>query len=167
MTQATPTQPTVDERLMQAIRVIIREEFPRLAFIGRKAYTIQSATSTSCNAAPVDTTIGLPALVGAPLSPYLGVTCTPVEGTACSVEFLNGDPSRPMVTSFDSAPTAVAIGGSPAPLAVAGALSTVLTAVGTFATAVGVATPSVAGAATALNLVITSTSIATTVVTGT
>jgi len=130
----------VDDRILESIREIVREVFPRLTFMGKFQYTIQSVSGTSpdylVDVAAVDTTIGLPAnLSRVPLLSVCGATVHPTSGSQCVVEFLNYDPTRPRVTSLDPSPTSIALGASPVPLAKATPVSSLISALSTFSTA--------------------------------
>jgi hypothetical protein len=91
------------DRLLVAIRALVAAEFPTLTYAGIYEYTVQSATATSIDAAPADTSIGLPAISGARLkSGVLAEGCVAVVGATCLVEFVNADPTRPVVVSVGS-----------------------------------------------------------------
>lgn len=97
------------ERIIAAIRAIIRAEVPRLRFLGVYEYSVQSSSGSTVSCAPTDTTLGLPSLTGLPLSPsVLGEVVTDAAvGATCLVQFVNGDPARPEVISL-SLPSASA-----------------------------------------------------------
>lgn len=114
MTDVTP-----DDRLMRAIREIIRAEFPQLAYLGVYEYAVQSASGTdTVDARPVDETLGLPDLVGCPLYPgILGEQVHPATGSLYRIAFIAGDPTRPIVVGGDPAnppDTAKLLGGGAA-----------------------------------------------------
>lgn len=110
-----PDSPTTDDRLLAAIRAIIRAEFPRLTYTGVFEYAIQSVTgsgaSATVDASPTDTTIPLPDITGCPLAPIVGATCKPVPGTLALVLFLNADPTRPLCISMDASPLTLTLDG--------------------------------------------------------
>lgn len=90
-------------RLIAAIRRIIRSEFPNYTYIGIYEYSIQSASEMKVDAVPTDTTLSLPTINNLPLkSSILGEEVTPTPGKLCHVMFLNGSPSRPIVVSCES-----------------------------------------------------------------
>lgn len=98
-----PVQPTALDRLLTAIRALIRAEFPQYTYAGLYSYTIQSINSGTgaIDCMPVDTTVPLPGLSNISLSPsLLGDLCLATAGSVCLVEFVNADPSRPVVVSI-------------------------------------------------------------------
>jgi hypothetical protein len=92
---------------MQAIRAIIREELPRLSYIGLFQYNIQAVNGSPPNvtidALPTDDSLGLPPLSNISCQPDLsGITSIPDDGINCVVAFLNADPTKPVVVGVDS-----------------------------------------------------------------
>ncbi len=97
-------EPTTSDRTMRALREIIRAEIPQLTFFGLWEYVVQSATTSTVDAIPVDSSgaFPLPEIVAAPLLPsVLGENVTFTVGSTCVIAFLNGDPSRPVVIGGD------------------------------------------------------------------
>lgn len=99
-----PIAPTPLDRLWASFRALVRAEFPTLSFLGVYEYAVTATDGTSSTAAktvdvqPTDPALNLPALTKVPIRLPFGVT--PPMGALCSVQFMNGDPSRPMVTNF-------------------------------------------------------------------
>lgn len=93
-------------RIVSAIRALIRLEFPALRFLGIYSYTVQAANGSRVDVAPTDTTLGLPFIPGLPLSPsILGEQVSgALVGAVALVQFVNGDRRRPEVVSL-SAPS--------------------------------------------------------------
>jgi hypothetical protein len=90
--------PTNQDRLLAAIRDLIRAEFPNLIYSGTFEYSVQDTDGTTVDAVPTDSTIGLPPLTKVPLRTGLaGGTCKPKIGSLLAVGFLNSDPTRPRV----------------------------------------------------------------------
>lgn len=90
-------------RLLAAIRSIIRSEFPSYTYHGIYEYAVQSASSMSVKAAPVDTTLGLPFTAEIPLkSSILGEVVTPTVGNVVLVAFVNGSPARPVIVGCEA-----------------------------------------------------------------
>jgi hypothetical protein len=131
------TPPTSLDRLLTAIRLIIRNEVPQNTYFGVYEYTIQNVTGQTVDVRPTDTTLSLPSMNNLPIFPSVmaeAVTGLPV-GSICLVRFVNADPSRPEVCSITSlsqtatidatdtltfgstSTTVVAIGGGSAPVA--------------------------------------------------
>lgn len=104
-----PVQPTPLDRLLTAIRLIIRAELPQLTYFGTYEYSIQSNSGSTVDVAPVDTTISLPAMNGVPLiSSLQGQVVVPNSGL-CRIRFINGDPSQPIVVGIVSLPNSTTI----------------------------------------------------------
>lgn len=156
-----PSAPTALDRLMVAVRALIRAEVPRLTFLGSYEYAIQgSQDHTTVDIAPTDTTLGLPSLTKVPLrSSVLGEAVAPstTAGQRCLVSFVNGDPTRPFVYGIDPIPDkatvdakteldlgpsagAVNIAGGANALAPAPWASSLATALGAFAAALTAST---------------------------
>lgn len=96
------TEPTRSDRLLSALRALIRGEFPSLTFMGVYSYTVQSVASATVSVAPTDTTLGLPTIPSLPLSSsILGEQVSGAAiGAVALVQFVNGSPSRPEVISL-------------------------------------------------------------------
>lgn len=95
---------TPTDRFKAAILTIIREALPNLRFLGRYEYVVRSSTNTTVSAEPVDLTIGLPAIVDAPMcSSVIGGKGTLPPGALVRVMFVNGSPTRPEVVGLDPA----------------------------------------------------------------
>ena len=131
------TPPTPLDRLLAAIRLIIRGEIPAFTFFGTYEYSIQNVSGQTVDVRPTDTTLSLPSISNIPIFPSIlaeAITGIPV-GSICLVRFVNADPSRPEVCSISSLSqtatidatdtvtlgssntTAVVIGGGSAPVA--------------------------------------------------
>lgn len=102
---------TALDRLIDAVRKIIRAEVPALTFAGLYSYTVQSASGATVEASPTDTTLGLPPISGLTLSPsILGELVTGAQvGAVAYVQFVNGDPTRPVVVSLSLPSTTATI----------------------------------------------------------
>lgn len=88
-------------RLIAAVRAIIRAEFPNYTYNGIYEYAIQSVSGNLVAADPTDTTLGLTHIGGIELRPsLLGETVTPVPGDLILVGFINGIPTRPFAISL-------------------------------------------------------------------
>lgn len=101
--------PTVDDRLLSALRAIVRAEVDRigLAYAGVFGYTIQGVhgepPDVQIDAVPNDPNIGLPDLVRIKMRPGIdGITSIPDTGIGCLVAFVDRDPSQPVIVSVDS-----------------------------------------------------------------
>ena len=104
--------PTTQDRLLAALRSIIREEFPQLTYLGVWDYVITAVGDGTVDCSPgVDTEIPIGDLTKVPIRTGvdgLTVTLPPATiGRHCIVAFVNADPTRPVCLSIDSFPGAV------------------------------------------------------------
>jgi hypothetical protein len=107
-----PVQPTPLDRLLTAIRLIIRAELPQLTYFGTYEYSIQSSSGSTVDVSPVDTTISLPSMTAVPLvSSLQGQVVTPNSGL-CRIRFINGDPSQPICVGIVDIPSSSTIGAT-------------------------------------------------------
>lgn len=92
---------TQDDRLFATLRnlveTVVREQ--RLGLAGIFAYTIKNVSGAppdvTIDADPDDDSLGLPGLVGIPMT-LSGIALLPDVGTECHVAFVNRDPARPV-----------------------------------------------------------------------
>ena len=127
---SAPVQPTIADRLVASLRLIIRGELPQLTYCGTYEYAIQSVNGTAVSAAPTDTTLPLPTIANMPVRPsVLGESVGGIQtGQTCLVQFINANPSRPVITSLSAisntatidAENSVSIGASSIAVALAG-----------------------------------------------
>jgi hypothetical protein len=103
--------PTTADRLLAALRALIRAELPQLTFLGTYEYSIQAAGSATVDVSPTDTTIPLPTLTGVPLrSSLLGqVVSAQAVGGLALIRFINGDPTRPVCMGITTIPDTAAL----------------------------------------------------------
>lgn len=96
-------QPTLDDRLLASLRALIRAEFPTATFLGGLYEFVVTATDgTTLDGTPTDPSLPLPPLNKIPIGSLAeGGVSKPAIGTMCLVEFVNGDPSRPVVSHID------------------------------------------------------------------
>lgn len=101
MTALAP--PTPLDRLKLSLRLLVREVFPALRFLGTYEYVVDSTSNGTCTGRPTDATHGLPPMTKWPMRACgCGGTATPTTGNNCLVTFVNGDPSRPIVVNLDA-----------------------------------------------------------------
>lgn len=110
----SPVAPSASDRLLTAIRAIVRAEFPAFTFAGTYEYTVSGVNGDgSINGVPTDPSITLPALNNIPLRPStVGGTAKPTTGNKCLVRFVNQDPTRPIVVGNDALVNTVTIDAS-------------------------------------------------------
>jgi len=84
------------DRVLSALRALVRAEFPRLTFLGVYEYSVQANGNGNLDALPTDTTLSLPGIQAIPIRLPLGAA-KPAVGSSVLVGFVNGDPTRPYV----------------------------------------------------------------------
>lgn len=98
------------ERILQAVRSIIRAELAPVSLAGLWEYEIVAATTDTIDCTPTDQSGRVPPLTKIPMLPsVLGATVTPAVGKLCYVQFVNQDPARFFVTAIDGVPIAATI----------------------------------------------------------
>lgn len=86
------------DRLLDDLRAIVRETFPRLAYLGTYEYVIFEASAPTYNLKPTDPKAGLPPLPNVRLKPGIpGLTTAMVVGAFVYVTFADSDPARPII----------------------------------------------------------------------
>lgn len=100
--------PTVLDRILAYLRMLVRAEFPRLSFFGLYEYAVQGGSGTTYEIAPTDSSIALPGGNGFPLRVSLATADLP-HGSLVIVCFLNGDPSKPAIVGASPQPTNMTI----------------------------------------------------------
>lgn len=114
-----PIAPSPIDRLWASFRVLVRAELPTLSFLGVYEYSVTSSDGTAGAAAktvdctPTDPALTLPSLTKVPIRLPYGVT--PPTEALCSVQFINGDPSRPFVSGFNDPMTLMVFAGGKLP----------------------------------------------------
>lgn len=97
------SDPTSDDRIMQALRELIRAEIASLVYLGRWEYQVTAATATSFSGRPTSGAFPLPDLVDVPVRPSVsGAVCVPQPASLVTIAFANGDPTRPELVSYDA-----------------------------------------------------------------
>jgi len=91
------------DRFIGALHQLVEETVPDEPFFGLYEYTVQATDGTTIDGSPTETTLGLPNIRGVTIRTGLaGGAVTPALGSLCYVAFANGEPTRPIVHSFDS-----------------------------------------------------------------
>lgn len=109
------------DRMRETLEKIVRALLPELTFFGVYEYAVQatdgnaSTPSKTVDANPTATTtsggrkLSLPNVTKVPIMLPYGVT--PPVGALCSVQFMNGDPARPVVVGFNDPMTLMVFAG--------------------------------------------------------
>lgn len=88
----------MNDRMSAALRTIIRETFPDLAYLGTYEYRIDSVDGNTYDLAPTDKKIGLPPLPAVKVKPGIpGLTSGMVVDALVYVRFINADRTRPYI----------------------------------------------------------------------
>lgn len=88
----------ITDRMLQPIRDVIRNELPRLTYLGCYQYTVIGSAGDTVSCAPLNPAIGLPSIVRIPVrSGVAGMRSIPRTGTRLAVGFLDSDPTLPFV----------------------------------------------------------------------
>lgn len=100
-------EPNPDDRILEALRAIIKAETVALKYAGYFQYGITGTSGSPPNVLidcePTDTGIDLPALSRVSMAPGIdGITSLPQTGINCVVTFINRDPTLPIVVGVDS-----------------------------------------------------------------
>lgn len=118
------------DRMLHALRNIVRAETASLAYAGEWEYEIATATTTTVDARALAP--GMPDVAGAKMiASLLGEEVLPTPGSKCRIHFINRDPTRPECVHIEGSPLTASIGGSatsielgPLPLPLANAVPT-------------------------------------------
>jgi hypothetical protein len=148
-------------RMLAAFRAIVDQLDPNRLFRGVYEYRVVTQTANRLNLQPVQVSTGMPVLQIVPMRPGVpGSNMKPALGSRVLVGFVNADPGRPYVHSFEdpdgggftplsislaastqitaNAPS-IALGATPVPLAKASPVTTALNAIETWADALNTA----------------------------
>jgi hypothetical protein len=86
------------DRMMSAIRELVRGEVSRLQFLGIYGYVVLSSDGDTVTCRPINASLSLPPLVSIPLrNGASGLDCKPHSGDVLAVAFLDGEPTQPRV----------------------------------------------------------------------
>ena len=95
-------QPTPLDALWRAFRKLVRAEIPDTVFLGTYEYNVVNVTLSKMSASKTDPSQPIPDAVTVPIrSGIPGATVVPAVGSNIHVQFLNGDPGRPVVVGYD------------------------------------------------------------------
>lgn len=101
------------DNIVGSFDAIVAKSVAPTRFHGRYGYTISNPTTTSVDAEPKNSTLGLPSLQNVPLRSDSIATYTPPDGGDCDIMFLDGVPTAPICVWTAGAPTmAQLLGGS-------------------------------------------------------
>lgn len=91
-------------RLTSILSAIVKKLIAPTAYHALYEYRVISQSGNLLDLSPADPGRGLPALSAVPMRPGVsGAKATLKDGTSVLVGFVNGDPSRPAVLSYDTA----------------------------------------------------------------
>jgi len=91
-----------DDRHLDMMRKLIREEFPELVFAKLWEYRIVTQSGNKLDLQPIHQHYGLPELAGVPIRPGVpGAKATHKLSSLVVVGFVNADPSKPVVLAFE------------------------------------------------------------------
>lgn len=89
-------------RRLAAYAAIFRALFPRVPYLGKYEFRVVAQSGMTLALQPVRASTGLHDLDGVPMRPGMaGLSAEVTPGSLVLVEFIEGDPSRPVVTGFD------------------------------------------------------------------
>lgn len=84
-----------------ALRTLVREELSKLTYLGVYEYRVSGQSGDRLTLRMPDKSLGLPDLSKVAMRPGIpGANATVRVGSAVIVQFVNGDPSRPMIVAF-------------------------------------------------------------------
>lgn len=102
------------DRVLGPFQQMVERQVSPLRFFGRYEYTISNPKPTSVDGTPTDTSLGLPELQNVPIRGSSLASYVPPDGGLCEIQFVNGQPTRPVCvwTQADSTagPTEITIG---------------------------------------------------------
>ena len=91
-------------RLVRALRSIVREALPNLAYLAPRRYRVVDQVGERLTLQAVRAAAGVPDLLLVPVSPGMaGLRAEHALGSLVVVQFLDGDPAAPIVTHFEDA----------------------------------------------------------------
>lgn len=105
------------DRMLGPILGIIDQRVAPARFYGRYRYSISNPSTTTVDATPIDSSIGLPSLQGVPLDSDSIATYVPPDGGECHIMFLDGKPTMPRVVWTAGTATVVNVLGGKVPAA--------------------------------------------------
>lgn len=94
--------PSALTKRFRAYRTIFNSLFPQLPYLATREYRVVDQSDERLDLQPVRTGGGWPALDGVPVRGPSGFKVKHLPGSLVIVTFLEGDPSRPMVTGGDA-----------------------------------------------------------------
>jgi hypothetical protein len=98
-----PVSPTGLDALWRSFRKLVRAELPNLTFYGIYEYSVFFVFGGGVTARRTDSTLPVPDVVQIPIRTGIpGASVTPTKDAKIYVMFANGDPSKPLIHSYDS-----------------------------------------------------------------
>lgn len=90
------------DRCTDALADIVRALFPRMRYAGKFEFRVVSQSAERLNLQPVRRAAGMADMIRVPVRLAPGIKYMWKPGSLCAVEFLDGDPSRAVVTAGDA-----------------------------------------------------------------
>lgn len=88
-------------RLLDTVRSIVRETFPRYDYLGPRKYRVVRLSANRLELQIVNRSLGLPDLLPIAMWPGLaGAWAKMTPGAEVLVQFIDGDPAQPIVTHY-------------------------------------------------------------------
>jgi hypothetical protein len=95
------SDPTTNDRTLDAFRLLVRNEDPVRTYQGLHEYAVQRADASTFDGAPTDPDYSPALPTQVPYRPALaGSSCVPTVGTLAYVMFANSNPSKPVLVAF-------------------------------------------------------------------
>lgn len=90
------------DQFTDALAAMVAALFPDMRYRGKYEYRVVSQSAERLNLQPVRRAAGMPDLLRVPVRLAPGIKYLWKPGSLCAVEFLDGDPSRAIVTAGDA-----------------------------------------------------------------
>ncbi|MCC6557196.1 MAG: hypothetical protein IT372_29950 [Polyangiaceae bacterium] len=93
----------IEDRILRALRTIVREAFPNYDFHGLYRYRVVRMVVGRVDLQAVDKAPGLPNVLPVPVHTGMaGISAQLTPGSMVLVEFVEGDPGQPVITHFST-----------------------------------------------------------------
>lgn len=103
--------PTALDRMLAALRLLVRNFFPALTYWIVHEYAVEESDGTTFSGLPTDAGFSPALPTRVPYAPSLaGSSCVVPIGTLAYVGFANADPSKPFLVRFGAGASATQVG---------------------------------------------------------